>query len=51
MLVDATLYKICLKKGNLKINAPAQGTYDRKPFRWTMVRDPIRRALSAYGQI
>ena len=39
------------RKGNLKINAPAQGTYDRKPFRWTMVRDPIRRALSAYGQI
>jgi hypothetical protein len=39
------------RKGNLLIDAPGKGAYDRKPFRWTMVRDPIRRALSAYGQI
>lgn len=41
-------------KGGLKLNRCGRGQncyFDRKPFRWTMVRDPMRRALSAYGQI
>ncbi len=28
------------RKGQVEVQAPVRGTYDRRPFRWTMVRDP-----------